>query len=128
MVFMVINVSFSRPIEDGLLLLNVHLTGEIQALVHSDVHLLNENTVCRYSITLLDINNISNNKVSNLNRAAGSESSSVNCNSLVVDLIPELEVLSLLDVVTGCRDQGSEQESTEDGQSLNIGSCTWTEN
>lgn len=46
----------------------------------------------------------------------GSESASVDCNSLVVDLVPQLEELSFLDVVTDGSDQGGEEESRVDGQ------------
>ena len=64
---MVVNVCFSWSIEDGLLLLFVGLAWKVHALIHSDVHLLNKDAIRRDPVTLLDVYNISNDKVSDLN-------------------------------------------------------------
>ena len=102
MILMIVNLCSIWAIVYRLLLLHVSLSREIKALVNSHIHFLDEYTVCRDTVSLLDINNISDNKVSDLDRCARAEGSSINRNILVIDLVLQFEVLGFLDVVACC--------------------------
>ena len=59
----------------------------IHTLVNRDVHLLNKDAVSRDSVPLLNVDNISNDKVSNFDGLASSIGPPVNSDHLIVDLI-----------------------------------------
>lgn len=77
----------------------------VHALVNGDVHLLNKNAVSWDSVALLNVDDISNDQVSDGDRCAGSMAASVNNDGLVVDFILQFKELSLFDPVTGSRNE-----------------------
>ena len=93
------HVSLSVLPSSGFFLLNLSLACEIHALVNLNVHLFNQNAVSWNAISLFEIDDISNNNITNWNLLDGSMSSSVNCNNLVVNLILQFQILSLLNPV-----------------------------
>jgi hypothetical protein len=67
---------------------------------------------------LLDINDVSDDQVSDGDRHGVSERASVDCHFLIVDFILQVEDLSLFHIVASGRDQSGEEESTVDGEAL----------
>ena len=80
------------------------ITWEVHALVNRYVHLLEKDAICWHSISGGDVDDVTNNKISNWNRSRRSVSSTEDSDHLVVNLVLELEVLSLLHPVTESRD------------------------
>ena len=101
---------------------------EVQGLIDCDVHFFNQDAVSRDAISHPEFHDVSYNDVSHWDLGNGAVGSSKNGNSLVVDLILERQILSLLDPVTGGRDDSREQEPAEDGQRLNVGFASLAEN
>lgn len=105
---------------DRVLLPSFGLSREVHALVHGDVHFLQKDAVSRHSVTLLDIDNITDHQLSNWNRLARPEGTSIHRDSLVINLILQLEVLMLFDPITCSSNKCSEEKTTVDGQRLDI--------
>lgn len=91
-------------------------------MVQSDVHFLQEDAVSWYAVTLLNVNDVANDEVSHSDRLASTEGTSVDSDGLVVDLILELEVLSLLDPIATGGNEGGKEKTTVNGQRLDV-SC-----
>ena len=103
MLLMVVNFDIETAIHSKihrLLLLNDWLFLVIHALVNGDVHLVDQDAISRHAITLVNINNISNNEFPNRNTLNCSKCSSANGNVLVVDFVFETQELFLLNPVT----------------------------
>jgi hypothetical protein len=100
----------------------------IEALIHCQVNLVQYNAVSRHSISLVDLNNISNNEFTNKDRCGSAKGTPVHCHLLVVDLILELEMLPFFDPIADRSEGASKHQTGEDGQGLNrsvmAGICT----
>ena len=114
-------------IVDRVLLWGIGLPGEVHALVHSDVHFLQEDAISGHSVTLLDVDNITDHEISYRDGLARPEGASVHRDGLAVDLILQLEVLPLLDPITCSSNKCSEEKTTVDGQRLDISSRIFAE-
>jgi hypothetical protein len=77
------------------------LARKVHALINSDVHFLDKDAVSGDSIALLEIDDISYHKFSDLYADASSISPSIDCNHLIVYLVFELKILRFLNPVAG---------------------------
>jgi len=91
----------------------------IEALIHCQVNLVQYNAVSRHAISLVNLNNISNNELTNKDRCGSAKGTPIHCDLLVVDLVLELEMLAFFDVIADCGKGASEHQTGEDGQGLN---------
>ena len=72
----------------------------VHGLVHRNIHLFNQDAVSRYSVTLLNMDDVANNKVIQFDRLSLSKRTSVHSNFLFIDFILEAQELLVLTVVT----------------------------
>jgi hypothetical protein len=84
-----------------LLLFNVWLFfWEVVLLINSDVHLFDQDAISWDSVTLLKINNITDNEFSDWDFFNGSVSTSIDTNFLFVNFFSKLQKLSFFPPVT----------------------------
>jgi len=91
----------------------------VESLVYGDVHLFNENAIGGNSVSLVDINNISDHQFLDWDGYSVAISSSVNSNFLGVNLLFELEILSLLDPVADTCNEAGEDKTSINSERLN---------
>jgi len=122
-------VLFTWIISLTLLLFNVWLFfWEVVLLIDSDVHLFDQEAISWDSVSLLKINNITNNEFSNWDFFNGSVSTSVDTNFLIVDFFSKLQKLSFFPPVTETCDKADKQKTSVDSQRLYVSSCWSSEN
>jgi len=81
-------------------------------MINGDVHLFNQDAISWDSVTLLKIDNISDNELGNWDFLNGTISTSVDLNPLIVDFFPKLQELSFfLPVTETCDDTDKHQTS-----------------
>jgi len=103
----VLPISIRSLFPAGLFFFDTGVSWIVHALVNFNVHFLNENAISWNSISLLNINQVADNKFSDGDGMTGSMSSSINNYGLVINFILKLQELKLLDVITDGRHQGS---------------------
>ena len=95
---------------------------EVILLINCDVHLFDQDAIGWDSVSLIKVNNISDNNFSNWDVFNGTVSTSVNIDSLVVDFFSELQELSLFPPVAETRDKADEQKTGINGQRFHVSS------
>lgn len=90
MVVVLVRFIIRNPGDKGLLLRDLSLFGIVDTLIHSDVCLVDEHTVGRNEISLLNINDVTDNKLPDSDRLDGSRVAPVHQHSGLVDLISDL--------------------------------------
>jgi hypothetical protein len=98
-----------------LLLFNNIRTWVVELMINGDVHLFNQDAISWDSVTLLKIDNISDNELGDWNFLNGSISTSVDTNLLVVDFFPEVQEVSFLLPVTETCDDADKHKSGVNG-------------
>ena len=89
-------------------------------LVHSDRHLFNQNAIGGNTITLLNMDNIADNKILHPDRLCSTISASVHSNFFLVDFILESEELFIFAVVAERCNDGLCEQTKIYCQALNI--------
>jgi len=84
-------------------------------MINGDVHLFNQDAISWDSVTLLKIDNISDNELGDWDFLNGSISTSVDTNLLVVDFFPELQELSFFLPVTETCDDADKHKTGVNG-------------
>lgn len=120
MLFVVVWLVEVGVVLQGLLFGDLAVSGIVHALVNHHVHLFEQKAVCWDTISLLQVDDIANNKISNLNGHASSIGASLDGNHLVVDFVFELKELLLFFPVTSRGNSGSKKDTTEDGKRFDI--------
>ena len=77
-------------------------TLSIGILIDSEIDFIKHDAISRYSITLCELNHVSDNQFLNWNRRCCSICTSIDYYFLIIDLIFELQELTLLDIVAAC--------------------------
>jgi len=90
-------------------------TWVVELMINGDVHLFNQDAISWDSVTLLKIDNISDNELGDWNFLNGSISTSVDTNLLVVDFFPELQELSFFLPVTETCDDADKHKTGVNG-------------
>jgi len=108
---------------NDLLSLGVSLLREVvHRLVDGEVHVIHADAIGRHSVSLVKVDDVSNDKLSHRDASHSPVGTSVHLDFLVVDLILEFQILPLLDPVAKSADQSSEQQPRVNRERLNVGS------
>lgn len=101
------------------LLRDVLFNADVIAMVHSficcDVHFLNKNAVSRDTVSLLNMNDVTNNKILNSDGLSRSEGTSVNDDHFLVFLILQTQELLVFTMITNCCNQIGNKDTKENG-------------
>lgn len=92
----------------------------VHRLINSDAHFLNKDTIGWHAITLLNVDDVTDDEVFDANRFSGSISSTINSELFPINLILETKELPIFTVVTQRCNDGLREETKVDGQALNI--------
>lgn len=92
----------------------------VHRLINSDAHFLNKDTIGWHAITLLNVDDVTDDEVFDANRFSGSISSTINSDLFPINLILETKELPIFTVVTQRCNDGLREETKVDGQALNI--------
>lgn len=108
-------------IQKGFFLRDESLFGHaVEALIDFHVHLLKQEAIGGDTIPLLEVDNVTDDELSDRNGNACAVGAPVNCYLLAVHLILELQELLLLFPVTARGNEGCEENTTEDCEGLNV--------
>ena len=106
---------------DRLLFWHRWLFRKVHTLINSDVHFFNEDAVSWHTITLVDIHDVSNNKISDWNALNCPEGTPIHRNALFIDLVFQLKELTLFYPVGEASNKAAKHDTTVYGKRLNIG-------
>lgn len=105
---------------EGFLFGNLTISGIVHALINHQVHLFEQKAVRWDTISLLELDDVTNNYIFNKNADASSIGASLNGNLLVVNLVFELKELLFFFPVTSRCYSGSKKDTAEDGKRFDI--------